>query len=48
MVTPSTQYTGTATSLGQIQNSWRATVHGQQSGNVIVATSVDASPNTDN
>jgi hypothetical protein len=46
-VNPSTQWTGTATNLGQVQVGWHATVVGQSAGGTVTAISVDANPNTD-
>jgi serine/threonine protein kinase len=43
-VTSTTQYSGTATSFGQLQPGWHAEVHGQRSGTSVMATDVNANP----
>jgi hypothetical protein len=45
LVIASTHYSGTATSLGQIQPGWHAEVMGKRSGGMVVAITVNATPN---
>jgi hypothetical protein len=41
-VTSTTQYSGTATSFGQLQPGWHAEVHGQRAGMSVIATDLNA------
>ena len=47
IVSQTTQWSGTATSLAQLQVGWHAEVIGQASAGVVTATSVNANPVTD-